>query len=481
MPAQEAVPSLIGQTISHLPRAAEAGRRRDGCGVPVMSRVTLGVAGVLLLGLTVLRAVECWSTDSHLEHVAGVWVAEAIDLTRGVFYRAPYGSYGYGGPRYFPLFFCVHGAAIKLFGAWRATGYALSAVSVVLLLVAVYYLTRRIGGARWLAVAACLAVLAGTSVQDALLTIREDAMAAMLNTWGVAICAGEDLGRRRMYSAAALFTLAFAVKETTVFGTAAVFLYLLLNQRRRSALHLLALTAGGYALVLAGIYLGSEGRAFEVFRLTAAGGIGLRSILVSPSSMVDAMNGFPGETILLALGTATLLSTGARNMRRIPPLLFLCTLVVTVVIFSSDGIAGNHLIDLQVASAVLVVDWAFQVGVPDFAIGASAAACLIVWLGLMVNYGSTDTVPVRAQLKDVIHVIGRTDQTILSEHPLVPIVAGQQPYVIDPFSFRLMLEKRPSLGEPMWQMLHERRFAAVVLKSSHSYGSNSIRASSFVM
>jgi len=150
-------------------------------------------------------------------------------------------------------------------------------------------------------------------------------------------------------------------------------------------------------------------------------------------------------------------------MRRIPPLLFLCTLVVTVVIFSSDGIGGNHLIDLQVASAVLVVDWAFQVGVPDFAIGASAAACLIVWLGLMVNYGSTDTVPVRAQLKDVIHVIGHTDQPILSENPLVPIVAGQQPYLIDPFSFRLMLEERPSLGEPMWQMLHERRFAAVVL------------------
>jgi len=111
----------------------------------------------------------------------------------------------------------------------------------------------------------------------------------MLNIWGVAICAGEDLARRRVYSAAALFTLAFAVKETPVFGTAAVFLYLLLNQRRRSALHLLALTAGGYALVLAGIYLGSEGRAFEVFRLTAAGGIGLRSILASPSSMVDAM------------------------------------------------------------------------------------------------------------------------------------------------------------------------------------------------
>jgi hypothetical protein len=150
----------------------------------VLSRFALSVAGVLLLGLTILRAAECWSTDSHLEHVAGVWVAEAIDLTRGVFYRAPYGSYGYGGTRYFPLFFCVHGAAIKLFGTWRAPGYALSAVSVVLFLVAVYYLSRRIGAARWLAVTACLAVLAGTSAQEALLTIREDAMATMLNIWG---------------------------------------------------------------------------------------------------------------------------------------------------------------------------------------------------------------------------------------------------------------------------------------------------------
>jgi len=436
----------------------------------VLTRITLVVAGVLLLGLTVLRAVECWSTDSHLEHVAGVWVAEAMDLTRGVFYRAPYGSYGYGGTRYFPLFFCLHAAAIKLLGTWRATGYALSAVSVVLLLVAVYYLSRRIGAARWLAVAACLAVLAGTSMQEALLTIREDAMATMLNIWGVVICAGEYLGRRQVYYAAALFALAFACKETTIFGMAAGFLYLLLNKRARSALRLLALTGAGYALVLAGIYLGSKGRALEVFRLTAAAGIDLRSIVVSPASMVDTMNGYAGETILLGLGMASLLSTSARNMRRIPPLLFLCTLLITVVIFTSDGIAGNHLIDLQVASAVLVVDWALQAGAPDFSIAASAAACLIVWLGLMVNYGSADTAPVRAQLEDVIHIIGRTDQTILSENPLVPIVAGQQPYLIDPFSFRLVLKKRPSLAEPMWQMLHERRFAAVVLMHNPNSG-----------
>jgi hypothetical protein len=46
-------------------------------------------------------------------------VAEALDVTRGVFSRASHSSYGYGGTRYFPLFFFVHRAAIKLFGAWR--------------------------------------------------------------------------------------------------------------------------------------------------------------------------------------------------------------------------------------------------------------------------------------------------------------------------------------------------------------------------
>jgi hypothetical protein len=426
--------------------------------------VALGLAGVLLLRLTVLRAVECWRTDARLDHVAGIWVAEAMDLTKGVFYRAPYGPYGYGGTRFFPLFFSIHAAAIALFGRWRPTGYALSTVSVVLLLVAVYYLLRRIGATRWLAVAGCLAVLAGAGVQNSLFTIREDAMAAMLNLWAIVICAGAAPSRRRLSYAAALFTLAFAVKETTIFGAAAVFLYLLLNQQRRSAFHLLALTAGGYALVLAGIALGSGGRALDVFRLTAAAGVGLSTIAASPFSMVGEMDLFRGETILLVLGTAVLLATGARSMRQFPPLLFVCTLVGTLAIFSSEGIGGNHLMDLHIAAVVLLIDWAMQVGVPEFAISISAAACLIVWLGVVVNNVAGDAAPVREQLQAVVRAIERKDQPILAENPLVPIIAGQQPYLLDPFNFRIMLDERPALAEPMWKMLHEHGFAAVVLE-----------------
>jgi hypothetical protein len=432
-----------------------------------LPRVALAIAGLLLFGLTIVRAVESWSNDSHLDHVAGIWVAQAIDLTDGTFYRAAYGTYGYGGTRYFPLFFCLHALAIKLFGGWRATGYALSAASVVLLLTAVYYLLRRIGASGWLAVGGCLAVLAGSSVQDALLTIREDAMAAMLSVWGVALCTGEgeDCSRHRPYYAAALFTLAFAVKETTIFGVAAAVFALLLNSQARSALRLLMLTSIGYALVVAGIYFGSAGRAFEVFRLTATVGVGLHSILFSPFTFVYAMRGDFGEMILLALGAACLLTSNVQNIRRIPSLLFLCTLAVTVVIFSSEGIDDNHLIDLHVAAAILLVDWALQMGLPQFGISACAVACFIVWLALVadVDRGSADTIPNRAQIEHVVHAVGDTEHPILAETPLLPIIAGQRPYLLDPFNFRVMVEKKPSLAEPMWQMLHEREFAAIVL------------------
>ncbi len=40
-----------------LPRHREVRRERNGGGVPVLSRIALGVVGVLLLGLTVLRSL----------------------------------------------------------------------------------------------------------------------------------------------------------------------------------------------------------------------------------------------------------------------------------------------------------------------------------------------------------------------------------------------------------------------------------------
>jgi hypothetical protein len=411
---------------------------------------------LMLIGLTVLRVSQSWPNDSHLDHVSGAWVALATDVHGGVFYRAPYGPEGYGGTRFFPLFFVLHALGIFLSGSWRFSGYILSAISLLALITGVYFLLRKLGIDRWLSLAGCAAVLAGSSVQDAFLTIREDGLAAALNVWGLTLCVG-DTSRKKLYAAAVLFSLAFATKETSVFGAGAVVLSLLLGKKFKDAMHLGLATTAGYVVVLSTMYAASAGRAFEGLRLTLATGSGLKPLLNSPITMVEAMNGYRAEMMLFALALTALLI----GRQRLTSLLFLCTLAVTLVIFSSEGTAGNHLIDLLVASVVIFTVWISQY--QEIGVCLLASASLVAWLGLMVQHRYDDLVPVHTQLEEIVKACGNSGKPILSDNPLVPLTAGQHPYVLDAFMFRVLEEREANFGDPMWKMLRERRFGAVVL------------------
>ena len=92
-----------------------------------------------------------------------------------------------------------------------------------------------------------------------------------------------------------------------------------------------------------------------------------------------------------------------------------------------------------------------------------ASASLVAWLGLMVQHRYDDLVPVHSQLQEIVRAAGNSGRPILSDNPLVPLEAGQRPYVLDAFMFRVLQERVPNFGDPMWQMLKQRRFGAVVL------------------
>ena len=204
------------------------------------------------------------------------------------------------GTRFFPLFFCLHAAGNRS-RRWLALFRIRSFCGQCGVSAGWFYcLLRKSGVDRWLAVAGCAAVLAGSSVQDAFLTIREDGLAAALNVWGVALCAGE-YSRRRLYISAVLFALAFATKETSVFGAAGLILALLVSKKVGDAVRLGIATAIGYAAVIVTMYAASGGRAFEGLRLTLATGSGFYSLLNSPITMAEAMNGYREEMILLVL------------------------------------------------------------------------------------------------------------------------------------------------------------------------------------
>src|SRR5262245_6661216 len=81
----------------------------------------------LLVGLTVCRMTRSWPNEAHLSYAEGVWIGLALDTAHGTFYRPLDGPEGYGGTRYFPLFFSLHAGLIRAgFNAiW--SGYVLAA------------------------------------------------------------------------------------------------------------------------------------------------------------------------------------------------------------------------------------------------------------------------------------------------------------------------------------------------------------------
>ena len=58
----------------------------------------------------------------------------------------------------------------------------------------------------------------------------------------------------------------------------------------------------------------------------------------------------------------------------------------------------------------------------------------------------------------------RPTQPLLAENSLLPVVAGQRPYLLDSYMFRILRDDDPSFGDRLWRDLRGRRFPAVILE-----------------
>ena len=284
------------------PTATTSGSRGSGR----IADALLAAAAVVVIVLTVVRANVFWQNEAFLDDASGNWTALAKDLTEGVFYRPLQSAAGYGGSRYFPLHFVLHAGLMKLVGDPMRSGLAVSALSMALLVSGVHVLLRRLGSTRIVAASCAAFVLAATPAQEALLAIKGDGLAAALNVWGVALCAGGALGSVGLPAAAILFTLAFASKMVMVSGLGATVLWLWASGRRASALRLLAATAFGMAVVLVLVQLASRGVALEVLGASMSGGASARDILMAPFTLARQARRVPETLVFIQLGFAAL-------------------------------------------------------------------------------------------------------------------------------------------------------------------------------
>lgn len=429
-------------------------------------RSLLVFSTIPIVVITILRVHRCWANDAYLDQVSGVWIAMANDLCHGVFYRPLFGPLGYGGTRYFPLFFVVHAGLVKLGGNLIVTGHLLSLASILALVAGVYALLRRLGVDKLLAVCASLLILCSESTQLSLLAIRGDGLSAALAVWGLWFCIGPTPAFRQLAAAAVLFTLAFSAKVTAVYAPAAVFLYFLLSGRRRQAWRLAGLSAGGFLIVLGAVIFATHGRFIEIFLASATAGSPWTSILRVPQRFamytgVQDLGGFP----FIILAGAVLAVWPGSFREDFPPIYFLTALAAMLGIFSTMGADYNHLIDLHTSAVVLLAVWVSRSDRQQaiFGLAALSIASLLALFPAARNLRhGEDTLSRRQEFQAVVDAVGKNPRPILAENPLIPVLAGETPYVLDPFLFRAFNDRNPRFAEPLWKMLQQKDFSAVV-------------------
>ena len=434
--------------------------------------VTLIVAASILIpAILVTRIFLNFRHQYFLTHVDGAWLTCAHDFVHGVLYRPLFSSIGYGGTRYFPLYFVLTGLFSKAFGNLATAGLFLSCASIAILCASLFVLLRRFGASMLLSVAGVTSFLAISSTQQTLLSAKGDCLAAMLNFCGVLFCVKPRSGRASLYLSALLFTLAFATKITTVFGVAAVLATWVIARRYKDALQLAIATGSGCAGVLAAMYFASGGRVFGIFRACAAGGGSLSYTLEAPIHLIlRAYNVDPIFLVFLvpalAFGLAAIFKPSPEEDRFVHIYVVLVALVTTV-IFGSPGINVNHLLDLQVALVLMFVLAITRR--PDLAEAGTLVLALALLLACVPTgqdfHGDFQR---RSIPRDALEAIRHTPadgRPILAENPAVVLAAGKTPYLLDPFMFRILARTRPALAQDFWEKMKSRGFAAVILQN----------------
>ena len=138
-------------------------------------------------------------------------------------------------------------------------------------------------------------------------------------------------------------------------------------QARR--LGLAAATCGGYLLVAAMMTVASRGRVVNIFKACASGGTDWRFIAGGPARMIvdgSSYRSWPGfirrpRTVWRSHVLGLFLP---KHLRNLPVVFLIATLAITALIFGSPGTTENHLLDVQVASVILLTTCAAKAASP---------------------------------------------------------------------------------------------------------------------
>jgi hypothetical protein len=446
---------------------------RDG------TRRALLLLGWSLAGATLLfHAWHAILSDYYVNAtvVAGVWLGLADDLANGVLYRPLISDAGYGGTRYFPLFFSLIALLQRMGAPAVVAGYAASLLGAAVLGAGVYRLLAALGVRRGTAATGALLSLAPHFVQETVLAIRSDVLALGLVTWSFAFVARTLVRRDSSWwlavATAVLLTLAFATKPAAAYGLVVAACVLFANGARREALRVAVLSVAGCLIVMAAMQVASHGHWLESFRACAfAGGSWLDAARLAGGKLASGLTASRLLTATVLLATFGTIATWRRARTSLPTIWLATAAMTTLLILSSPGtILTNHAIDLYVSSVVLLAAMTATMGENGRRTVHAALLALLI-AGAWQNRARVEKLDLagmarraraeRAELMDATENFGRP---VFSETPQVPLLAGAAPVVLDPFALRVVAITHPEVLADIRQKLQSRHYSRVLLR-----------------
>ena len=445
--------------------------------VPIVIAVAIVVFGAH-------AAVAIWG--GYLNYVSGIWLALADDLNRGVFYREIINEHGYGGTRYFPLFFVVIAGFMRAGASPLVAGWLASGLTAVVLASGMFTFVRAAGGPRLTAGLFAAASLAPYFIQQTLFEVRADVLAAALNVWGLAfITRAWRMDERRAASvtwSAVCFALALAAKVTSAAIPMAVIVGLLVSGRARIAGAFLWRFASAVGVFFLLVQWASDGRALESWRAcmfagTDAGGT-FGALLGGDFLRLTRYSNLLLTLLVTTIGTIALAvrayfaTRDVRDGRAVifASVLFLGTTGATALLLSSPGtVPSNQMVEwILIVLAVLAFLACLQPRVTRAVIIAVSLITLYAsWQNVVRTRQIRELTPTETQTSDMKALVARVASLpapVLSESALWPVVAGREVYMLDPFALRVVMHSRRDIEQDLASKIEKRMFPMVILQ-----------------
>jgi hypothetical protein len=416
-----------------------------------------------------------WPGSFFNSAASGTWTALAWDFAHGELYRPVLSPSGFGGTRYMPLLFMLHGGLIRLRIDPVLAGVLLMQASVVAASIALYVALRAGGVTPALALPFAITPWATVTYQKFFTDVRADYIAAAFVVAGVAAAcvAKKDSRRRWVWCAGIACVLAAFSKFTAIVFLIPIAASLITPERRFRAAVFAATTLGAWLLLLGALEWASHGRFMENFQATMTAGTKLSDLWQRGIPRFLAQLGedpMAGGPFVLAAWSMVI----AVRRREWSPVdsYFLTAALLTCAIYASPGTASNHMIEPQIAAALAVAVAVKQGRLPDRVVARVYAFTVLVMIVLLMplSWMPSPTRTLRLlgprQRKTVDGIRAEflsPSEPYLSLNPIVPVLLGDRPMVLDAFNLNAFVANDAPAGRNLRARIYAQSYATVIV------------------